>query len=245
MTMSNAATRGYAEKTREYERGRPDYPAALLAELPAAETIVDLGAGTGKLTALLALTARRIIAVEPIAAMAARIPPHANVTVLAGSAEAIPLPDACAGLVCVATAFHWFDYAAATREILRVLQPGGALALVWNVRDDRVPWVKAFSTVLDGHAGDTPRQSNGRWRAIFADVRFQHRASHAWPFSQEMPARTVVDRALSTSFIAALPQAEQDVVREKIERIIAAEPSLAHDPVTFPYVTELYLFRAS
>jgi SAM-dependent methyltransferase len=242
--MGNAAARRYADKTQEYERGRPDYPLALLAELPAADTIVDLGAGTGKFTELLALTGKRIVAIEPIAAMAACIAHAPNVEVRAGSAEQIPLPDASAGLVCVATAFHWFDYAAATREILRVLTPGGALALTWNVRDDGVPWVKAFSAVLDRYAGDTPRQSRGEWRAIFADPRFEHLATRSWPFSQPMAARTIVDRALSTSFIAALPAAAQEVVRQEIARIVAAEPSLARDPVAFPYMTELYLFTA-
>jgi SAM-dependent methyltransferase len=242
--MRDAAARRYADRTQEYERGRPDYPVALLSALPAADTIVDLGAGTGKFTELLALTGKRIIAIEPIAAMAVRIGQAPNLEVLTGSAEQIPLPDASAGLVCVATAFHWFDYAKATSEILRVLQPGGALALTWNVRDDRVPWVKAFSAVLDRYAGDTPRQSRGEWRAIFADARFAHRASRSWPFSQTMPARAIMDRALSTSFIAALPAAEQEVVRQEIARIVAAEPSLARDPVAFPYVTELYLFTA-
>jgi SAM-dependent methyltransferase len=243
--MTSSATRGYASRVSEYESGRPEYPAALLSALPVADTIVELGAGTGKFTALLALTAQRVIAVEPIAAMAARIAPAPNVQVLTGRAEQIPLRDASAGLVCVATAFHWFDYAQAMDEILRVLTGGGALALIWNVRDDRVPWVEAFSAVLDGYAGDTPRQSSGRWRAIFADARLRHQASRSWPFVQEMPARAIVDRALSTSFIAALPAAEQEVVRQKIERIVAAAPSLAHDPVAFPYVTELHLFRAA
>jgi len=242
--MTSSAVRGYASRVSEYESGRPAYPAALLSELPISGTIVDLGAGTGKFTELLALTERRVIAVVPIAAMAARIPQRENVEVLAGSAEQIPLPDASAGLVCVATAFHWFDYAKATGEILRVLKQGGALALVWNVRDDRVPWVKAFSAVLDRYAGVTPRQSSGQWRVIFQDARFAPVTSRSWPFSQTMPAQAIVDRALSTSFIGALPAAEQEVVRQRIARIVAAEPSLARDPVAFPYVTELYLFRA-
>jgi len=244
--MTSTISAGYSGKVSEYVAGRPEYPGTLLADLPPADTIIDLGAGTGKFTELLALTGSRIVAVEPIEKMAARIPVDrlATVEVLIGSAEFIPVSDHVADLVCCATAFHWFDYEKATCEILRVLKPNGTLALIWNVRDDTVPWVAAFSGIMDSYAGDTPRQSTGKWRIIFNDARFRHLASKNFPFSQPMPATAIADRALSTSFITVLPEDEQNIVSAKIKGIIERDALLGdRDVIEFPYVTELHLFR--
>ena len=210
--MPSPAIAAYANRVNEFVAGRPEFPAALLGDLPPADTIIELGAGTGKLTGLLARTGKLVLAVEPIEAMAARIGIDrlVNVKVLIGTAEAIPVPDHAAGLICCANAFHWFDYAKATSEIIRVAERGGTLALIWNVLDERVPWVAAFSSLLDGYAGNSPRHATGMWRVIFDDARFEHLASRMHPFAQPMPTSGILARALSTSFIAARPQSEQD-----------------------------------
>lgn len=242
--MLNSIASNYANRVDEYVATRPEYPAALLSDLPSADTIIELGAGTGKFTRLLSLTGKRILAVEPIEAMAARIQVDrlARVEVLIGTAEAIPAPDNIADLVCCATAFHWFDYARATCEILRVLKKDGTLVLIHNARDDRVPWVAEFCKVVDSYTGSAPRRSSGD--AIFSDLRFVGIAKKTYTITHSMPPSALVDRAFSTSFIASLSPSDLKMVHDRILAISKNDPALiGKDEIEFPYVTELHVFR--
>ena len=137
MVHPSAAT-GFARSVEAYERARPEYPPEAIAwlaqelDLRPGRTVVDLAAGSGKLTRPLAALGCEVIAIEPVAEMRAAIGPTARA--LDGTAEAMPLPDDSADAVTVGQAFHWFDGPRALAEIERVLRPGGALALVWNRR---------------------------------------------------------------------------------------------------------------
>ena len=249
-TVHDAAARGFAAAADAYVRGRPDYPPALDAwlrerVLPApGKTVVDLGAGTGKFVPRLATTGARIVAIEPVAAMRARLgAAFPAVDVRDGTAEAMPLADASIDAVVCAQAFHWFATAAALAEIARVLRPGGVLGLVWNVRDESVPWVRRMTAVLEPYEGDVPGY-RGDWRRVFPAAAFgpldECRFAHEHVGS---PERVIVDRVLSVSFIAALPAAERVVVEGRLRELIAHEPVLAgREVVAVPY--ETVAFRA-
>jgi SAM-dependent methyltransferase len=238
------STRGFAAAD-VYERGRPDYPAPAVERIVSrlglgpGRTVLDLAAGTGKLTRLLIPSGATIVAVEPVREMRAelerRVP---GVAALAGTAERIPLADGYVNAVTVGQAFHWFKPDEALREIHRVLQPGGGLALIWNARDDRDPVQAALSDVFAPLEAGTPRRQHRDWRALLdgsslfgpCDVAlFEHR--------QEVDEDGLVGRVLSTSFVAAAA----DDVRAGVERRVR---KLARDfprPIVLLYVTELYL----
>lgn len=243
--MNVTAIDAFGRRAAEYASGRPDYPEALLKDLPPARVIVELGAGTGKLTRRIARTGARVVAIEPQAAMAAHIEPAANVDVIIGTAECIPLPDASADLVCSATAFHWFDYDRATAEILRIARPGAPLALIWNKRDARAPWVDDINRLLESYRPPgTPHRDAGGIARILNDPRFQLLRQRECPFEHRMPPAGIIDRVLSTSYIAALAPAEQEDVVQKARAIISAHSELAGAAeIGFPYVSKLYLLR--
>jgi ubiquinone/menaquinone biosynthesis C-methylase UbiE len=238
MVHPSAAT-GFARSVDAYERARPEYPTEAIAwlaqelDLRAGRTVVDLAAGSGKLTRPLAALGCEVIAVEPVAEMRAAIGPTARA--LDGTAEAIPLPEDSADAVTVGQAFHWFDGPAALAEIERVLRPGGALALVWNRRPSESSALHAaISEIMAPYRGDAPSHGSGAWRDAFAG---RELAERRFEFSQRLDADGLADRVGSTSFIAALDDAEREPLLERVR-------ALADDgPVDVPYVCELHVWR--
>jgi SAM-dependent methyltransferase len=229
------ATHGFELAADAYERGRPDYPVAAIdflverLELRPGRTVVDLAAGTGKLTRLLVPSGAEVIAVEPIAEMRAKIE---NARVLEGTAEAIPLPDSSVDAVTVAQAFHWFRAEDALREIHRVLRPGGGLALVWNVRDERNPVQAAASAIINALDDGAPRRQKRDWAEVIGateTARFEH--------EQLVDEEAFVSRFMSVSFVAAAPE----VARAKVEAQLRALAREVGTPMRLPYVTDVFV----
>jgi SAM-dependent methyltransferase len=237
-------TRGFGLAAEMYERGRPDYPAAaieLLIErlgLRPGRTVVDLAAGTGKLTRLLMPTGAEVIAVEPIAQMRALI---TSAPTIDGTAEAIPLEDESVDAVTVAQAFHWFRAEDALPEIRRVLRPGGGLALIWNTRDERDPAQAAISEILEPLGRDTPRRRKREWRGVLdGSGLFTPCETATFDHAQELDEDGLVERFCSISFVASAPREVYADVEARV-RAVAREHGT---PVRLPYITELYLSRA-
>src|ERR1700734_207593 len=184
------AVEGFTAGAATYVEGRPEYPAEIEAWLAhdlglgSGKTALDLAAGTGKFSPRLLATGATVIAVEPVQAMLDQlIRQYPQIDAKSGSAQHIPLGDASLDAVVCAQSFHWFSTAEALHEIHRVLKPGGAFGLVWNVRDDSVPWVAALSRIMKTFEGDAPRYSSQKWRNVFPaegfgplhERRFPHR----------------------------------------------------------------------
>ena len=248
--VHTSAQQGFSTQAVTYAQGRPDYPRQLtgwLADtlhIDALSSVIDLGAGTGKFTRLLSTLAPTLIAVEPVAAMGAQLTKLLpDVRLVNGTAESIPLPTASADAVVCAQAFHWFSTEAALAEIYRVLKPEGRLGLVWNVRDESVDWVAAITDIITPYEGDTPRFHTGRWREAFTGEYFSEPEMTCFPYSHVgSPQEVIMDRFLSVSFIAALPDAAKAVVTAQLQVLIDTHPALkGRDTVAFPYQTQAYV----
>jgi len=253
-TIHRAASDGYAAAADAYERGRPSYPLEAVAwlartmRLHSGTTLLELGAGTGKLTAQLVPLRTRLLAVEPVEAMRARLSVAVPSAVpLGGAAEALPLGDATVDAAVAAQAFHWFDHDAALVELARVLRPGGRLALTWNVRDPTVDWSSRLTEILDRVAGDAPRHATSTWRTAFARTdRFDAVDEASFPNPVTVTPDQLLDRVASISFVGAADREEQDEVLGEVRALLATHPDLAgRERIVFPYRTDVYAWERS
>lgn len=229
-----------------YAEHRPDYARAAVRwalEPAPGMRVLDLGAGTGKLTAVLVELGFDVVAVEPDPAMRAQLQrEHPTVRALAGGAESIPLPDSSVGAVLAGNALHWFAMDIAGPEIARVLAPGGVLAGLWNVLDDRVDWVEGLARV-SGDAAVGPRDTVGRWRAATATVHrpdagsFEAGEQAEFAHGQVRTADSLVATLATRAGLLVLPPAERDAVLARVRDYLASRPETAEGEFTLPMAT--------
>ena len=214
----------------EYERGRPGWPREILdlEPLAGAASVVDLGAGTGKLARLLVQRFERVVAVEPLDRMRevlSRVVPQAEA--LAGTAEQIPVSSGEADAVFCADAFHWFDGDAALAEIARVLAPRGALVLMWNVQTGPTePSIAPAAEIVNtrGHRERSfKRYESGEWREPFARAPFEPLREAQFEHVQVLDRDGMLAHLLSMSWIAVLPAEEKTQLVADIRPLIDAE----------------------
>ncbi|MET0853678.1 MAG: methyltransferase domain-containing protein [Microterricola sp.] len=223
----------------DYDRHRPGYPEEsvrwLRGAASAAGDVLDLGAGTGKLSASLLAHGDRVTAVDPSADMlrvaAERMP---GLTTIVGSGEHIPLPDASVDLVTVAQAWHWMDEELVTREVVRVLRPGGRLGLIWNSRDEAIPWVAALSTAMHAELNATAFVPTlGAGMTVVA--------RHVERWTQHTDRAGILNLATTRSYYLVASEAERAAMLARIETVLDAHPETRAETILLPYITESWL----
>jgi len=231
-----------------YERARPEYPPDAVAwiveelGLRPGRTVLDLGAGTGKLTRALVPTGAQVIAVEPGERMLAELRTVLpDVDAHLGAAESIPLPDDSVDAITVGQAFHWFRHDEALPELHRVLRPGGGVALIWNSRDQERPLQREISDLIRPlippdrpPAGESARLLGGG--PLFGPVE-----RRTFPYPQRLDADGLVERIASVSFVAAAPAERRADLERRLRAIAAAQGGT----VEFDYLTEVFVSRAA
>ena len=244
------AVSGFEVAVEHYRRGRPSYPddaiEYLVRELAIAEgrDVLELGAGTGKFTERIVPTGARIVALEPLRAMREALEGACpTVTAIDGTAEQIPLEDASVDSVVAAQSFHWFDGDGALAEIHRVLRDGGALGLVWNIRDEASDWSERLTAIFDGLAGEgAPRYRTGAWRSAFERTELFGPLHHRVAYHvHEVSRQGFIDRVLSVSYVARALTEERERVLTEVHELLDTDPDLrGQQEIVMPYRTDVF-----
>ncbi|GHJ51443.1 putative methyltransferase [Nonomuraea sp. TT08I-71] len=223
----------------DYDRFRPRYPEEALRwaldGLAAPARVVDLGAGTGILTRGVLALGHRVVPVEPDPGMRAQLAAATpGTTALAGSAEAVPLPDGSADAVLVGQAYHWFDREPAHAEIARVLRPGGTFAPIWNVRDERVTWVAELTRIAHlGYGTGDVTEKYADFGPAFTPVELGEFA-HTTTLTPD----EVIGMLHTRSYWLTATPAEQERIDRELRELFATHLDLAgRATVELPYRT--------
>jgi len=224
----------FGSQAAAYERGRPSYPPEAIDWLlpPGAHDVLDLGAGTGKLTTRLVERGLNVVAVDPLAEMLEVLSKSLPDTpALLGTAEEIPLPDNSVDAVLVAQAWHWVDPERAIPEVARVLRPGGRLGLVWNARDERLGWVADLSKII-GNENDPFNH------AVSLPAPFTEQERHQVEWTSYLTPQALLDMVASRSYCITAPEAARKKTLQQVRELLATHPALAHSTgLALPYVT--------
>lgn len=240
--MSQASpppARSFGEVADAYDRARPSYPEEAAAWMTGGgrAAVLELGAGTGKLTEVLDRAGHTVLATDPLPPMLRHLSARVRVAHVAASAEEIPLRSRSVDVVVCGQSFHWFDHARAMPEIARVLRPGGVLALAWNTYDSSIPWVRRLERLLtppEGKPGSPDRAFPLKETPYFGFV--DERAFRFW---QVHTARSLADLARSTSYVAGMRDLERESLLAKVDALYA-DYGRGHDGMQLPWVTRCY-----
>jgi SAM-dependent methyltransferase len=224
----------FGAQAAAYERGRPSYPPEAIDWLlpRGAHTVLDLGAGTGKLTTRLVERGLDVIAVDPIPEMLEVLTGSLPDTpALLGTAEDIPLADDSVDAVLVAQAWHWFDPERAAKEVSRVLRPGGRLGLVWNTRDERLGWVKDLGSII-GHENDPFTDE------VSLPGPFTGPERHHVEWTSYLTPQALIDLVASRSYCITSPAEVRTHTLDRVRELLATHPALVNTTgLALPYVT--------
>ena len=226
----------------DYAALRPGYPADAVAFLlgPRPLRVLDLGAGTGLLTDVLVAAGHDVVAVDPSPDMLGQLRArHPGVPASVGGAEDVPLPDSSVDAVVAGQAAHWFDPEPAAAELRRVLRPGGVVGLVWNVRDEQVPWVAALGAALAAEARG--HEADQGVVARFAEVLPAGVETHRSGTAQRLTPAQVVGGIGTRSYVATMSAEARAAFLDGIRHLLATHPDTAgRDVLDLPYRTDAY-----
>ncbi len=256
--MSNiihpSAQHGFSLGAELYQQARPNYPDDIVQwleqeiQLNHHSKVIDLGAGTGKFIPYLQQVTQNICAVEPIIEMLEQLKQKfPDIHTLKTDSKHLPLASESIDAVLCAQSFHWFANLESLQQIHQVLKPQGHLGLIWNQRDISFDWVQAISDLITPFEGDTPRFYRGTWQQVFIEQHnlFQLKNKQNFKFKHVGTVETVIiQRILSTSFIAASSPQQKEMIRQELINIVHhyLDKDL-NDVIEFPYLTHTYHYE--